>query len=366
MFQTVLVVWLCGLAPGAVPAEEGWTTLLATDSLNGWTVEGTDKSPFDVHGGVLRNTGQSNYPTWLRSEKIYENFILRFEYMPSQFAETVLYLHAPRWGRNAEVGMAIRFASHTRPSGILVGLTAEGPMILSNEWRRVEVVMDWPMLRVSVNEQVVTDVNCEKDDRLRYRFRQGYIGIGDIGYPIEFRNIRIKPLASKETWTPMFDGRTFDGWTKTGDADWQIRDGAILATKGEGYLVSKKEYDDFELMTYVRTTTCANSGIFFGWKEERPHEKQGHEIQIYNVPDAHMPTGSLYGKIRADRITSRDNEWFPVQIRVEGAHMVVRVNGETSAVAQDLVITKPGRISLQKHVGRGTIEFRDIRIRPLR
>ena len=43
----------------------------------------------------------------------------------------------------------------------------------------------------------------------------------------------------------------------------------------------------------VRTTPIANGGVFFRWKPGSLDDR-GHEIQILDVPDAVVPTGSIY------------------------------------------------------------------------
>ncbi len=57
-------------------------------------------------------------------------------------------------------------------------------------------------------------------------------------------------LSSAETaagWTLLFDGRTLSGLNSVGDSDWKVEDEALTATKGTGYLVTPKQYTNFEL-----------------------------------------------------------------------------------------------------------------------
>src|SRR4051794_33631477 len=63
-------------------------------------------------------------------------------------------------------------------------------------------------------------------------------------------------------WTSLFDGKSMDNWEKIGDANWRLEDGAVVADKGNGYLVSKNDYADFELRAEFWVDTVANSGIF--------------------------------------------------------------------------------------------------------
>jgi hypothetical protein len=48
-------------------------------------------------------------------------------------------------------------------------------------------------------------------------------------------------------WTVLFDGKTMNGWNPIGTANWKVEDGALVADNGNGFLVSKDSYTDFQL-----------------------------------------------------------------------------------------------------------------------
>ncbi len=48
-------------------------------------------------------------------------------------------------------------------------------------------------------------------------------------------------------WTALFDGKNLDNWNAIGNANWKLEDGAIVADSGNGFLVSKNAYTDFQL-----------------------------------------------------------------------------------------------------------------------
>jgi 3-keto-disaccharide hydrolase len=70
-------------------------------------------------------------------------------------------------------------------------------------------------------------------------------------------------LAQSSSWTTLFDGKNLDHWTKIGTANWRLEDGIAVADKGNGFLVSKDSYGDFELKAEFWVDDDANSGIFF-------------------------------------------------------------------------------------------------------
>ena len=63
-------------------------------------------------------------------------------------------------------------------------------------------------------------------------------------------------------WTVLFDGKSLDNFNKIGDANWRIEDGAVVADKGNGFLVTKNSYGDFQLRAEFWADEDANSGIF--------------------------------------------------------------------------------------------------------
>ena len=62
-------------------------------------------------------------------------------------------------------------------------------------------------------------------------------------------------------WTTLFDGQHLDHWDHIGDANWMLIDGEVHAFRGNGYLVSKESYKDFEIKAEFWVDTKANSGI---------------------------------------------------------------------------------------------------------
>ena len=229
-------------------------------------------------------------------------------------------------------------------------------------WVPVEVHVDYPRLHVTIHGKTVQDLDVTQNEKLRYKLRSGYIGLQDMGKRTGFRNLRIKILPTQERWTPLFNGKNLDGLSKIGAARWEIDHGVLRASDGNGYVVTDADYRDFVLFTYVRTSRHANGGIFYRWKSLVPKDR-GYEIQIENLADSNNPTGSIYTISRADTLTVRDEEWFPMQIFAKGPTTVVRVNGETVATANDLKLVRAGRIALQMHRRNAWVEFKDVRIR---
>jgi hypothetical protein len=70
----------------------------------------------------------------------------------------------------------------------------------------------------------------------------GFIAIGFISTrPPQEANAQ----ASAE-WVTLFDGKNLASFNTVGDANWRIEDGAVVADKGSGFLVTKNSYGDFQ------------------------------------------------------------------------------------------------------------------------
>ena len=61
-------------------------------------------------------------------------------------------------------------------------------------------------------------------------------------------------------WVTLFDGKNLDNWDQIGDANWKLADGVVVADKGNGFLVSKNSYTDFQLRAEFWIDDVANSG----------------------------------------------------------------------------------------------------------
>ena len=54
-------------------------------------------------------------------------------------------------------------------------------------------------------------------------------------------------MGSGGGWTSLHDAKSLDGWNRAGDANWRLEDGLAVSDKGDGFLVSRSQYKDFEM-----------------------------------------------------------------------------------------------------------------------
>ncbi|HEY2017415.1 MAG TPA: DUF1080 domain-containing protein [Bryobacteraceae bacterium] len=351
--------------------ESGFTSLFDGRSLAGWSVADGPEAAFYVNDGAIVVHESAGYPTWLRSAHQYENFDLRGEFFVKGWINSGIYLHAPEHGRNMWCGMKINIFhqvdEHPAPEsmGSIFPLVPPLKVNVKNkgEWNTFRILMDWPRLRVWSNGEPVQDLDVETVPELRHRLRSGYLGLESLSYPIRFRNLRVRELPSKITWTPLY----------TGPADlakWHISDGKpkfeavgdVLHSDGDGHFATNEKFRNFELQMYVRHAWHHNGGVLFRTDGQGSRSRH-YEIQLHDVEGAHYPTGSLYSVKRGLYPHIEPGQWWPLQLRVVDNTCLVRINGETVLDYDRLDNLEEGFIELQAHdLGRYT-QYKQILVR---
>ena len=166
-------------------------------------------------------------------------------------------------------------------------------------------------------------------------------------------------------WTTLFDGKNIDAFNKVGDANWTIADGVLQADKGMGgYLVTKQPYTDFEIRAEFWVDTPANSGIFIRCDNpQMPGAEACYEVNIFDTrPDPAYATGGIVNVAKVATPIKAGGKWNTYEIRAQGSHLMVTLNGMKTADVQD---TKHARGSFALQYGAGVVKFRSVQVRPL-
>ncbi|MGH9806755.1 MAG: 3-keto-disaccharide hydrolase [Terriglobia bacterium] len=171
-------------------------------------------------------------------------------------------------------------------------------------------------------------------------------------------------------WVTLFDGKNLDQWNQIGDANWKLEDGAVVATKGNGFLVSKEAYGDFQLKVEFWVNDAANSGVFI--RSEDPKKIAGataYEVNIYDQrPDPTYGTGAIVNVAKVDPMPKAGGKWNTYEITAKGPHLTAVLNGVKTAGGENDK-HKKGHIALQygttKVKDAGIVKFRLVEIRPL-
>ena len=178
-------------------------------------------------------------------------------------------------------------------------------------------------------------------------------------------------------WVTLFDGQHLDHWNAIGDANWMLIDGEVHAFRGNGFLVSKETYGDFEIKAEFWVDSKANSGVFIRCTDpEKVTATNAYEVNIFDErPDPSYGTGAIVNVGKVDPMPKAGGKWNVMEITAKGSTFTVVLNGQkTVDAAQDAKFAS-GRIALQHGLGvkddkgvvndRGVVKFRKVEIKSL-
>jgi Domain of Unknown Function (DUF1080) len=166
-------------------------------------------------------------------------------------------------------------------------------------------------------------------------------------------------------WVTLFDGKNLDNWTPIGDANWKLEDGVVVADKGNGFLVSKNSYTDFQIRAEFWVDPDANSGIFIRATDPaKVTAANAYEVNIFDKrPDPSYGTGAIVNVAKPSTFLKAANQWNTYDITAKGPQFTVILNGTKTVDGAQDTKNPSGRIALQ--YGAGVVKFRKVEIRQL-
>jgi Domain of Unknown Function (DUF1080) len=178
-------------------------------------------------------------------------------------------------------------------------------------------------------------------------------------------------------WVTLFDGKSLDGWDQIGDSNWKVEDGALVADKGNGFLVSKNTYTDFQLRAEFWVETDSNSGIFIRCTDpSKVNATNAYEVNIWDArPEPSYGTGAIVNVAKVDPMPKAGGKWNVYEITAKGSTLTVTLNGQKTVDGVQDAKLASGRIALQHGLGlkddkgvandKGVVKFRKVEIKPL-
>jgi hypothetical protein len=190
-------------------------------------------------------------------------------------------------------------------------------------------------------------------------------------------------------FTALFNGKDLSGWKVLGgkkEAWGADKDKGLLFVKGGGggWLMTEKEYNNFELRLEYKIPKKGNSGVALRAPFRDNPAYAGMEIQILDDPwykenykglKPTQLTGSIYDVVPPSKSAIKPpGEWNKMRIVAKGRQITIELNG-TKIVDANLddhkkrakehpgLLRKKGHLGLQSHDGR--VEFRNIYVKPL-
>lgn len=216
------------------------------------------------------------------------------------------------------------------------------------------------------------------------------------------QNKNLNTLTNKEKqegWELLFDGKSFDGWKTFNGGEvtgWEIIDGELhnsgVGSDHGGDIITKKQFENFELVLEWKIAPASYSGVFFHVQEGITDAiyESGPEYQLMvdkgwpDPLDDDQLSGANYAMHAPKNAKVKPlDEWNSIRLVVKNPHVEHWLNGK-KVVEYDLWSdewhaakaagkwadtphygeAKKGHIGLQDH--GGLTMFRNIKIRELK
>lgn len=236
---------------------------------------------------------------------------------------------------------------------------------------------------------------------LGFQWRGSPIRLAGRLFAALFFALPITSRADDKGFTPIFDGRSLDGWRGKSQF-WSVRDGAITGettkenpTDGNTFLIFQKLVADFELRLQIRIVS-GNSGIQYRSIDLGNSVVHGYQADV-DATDQFL--GDLYeeggrGSLAkgCDKIeiaedgtkavtgktcepselakALRRDDWNDYRVTAKADRLVQEINGVVTIDVIDRERNKArtvGVLALQLHAGMPMlVQFRDIRLKMLK
>lgn len=411
--------------PSSAATEAGFTSLFDGKSLAGWKMSG--EGVYLVKNGVLI-CPEGTHGNFL-TEKEFSDFVLRLDYKLQAGGNNGVGIRCPLGATGEHMsysGMEIQILDDKAPkhatikpwqfNGSVYGIIpAKNGTPKIGEWNSYEITAQGRRIKVVLNGKTIVDANLNdvRDPEVirkhpgmfRERGRIAFLSHND---HVEFRNIRIKELPTKEKentppagFSALFNGEDLTGWKgllaapndnpakraklspeefaeAQAKADqhmrdhWKAQNGEIVFDGKGASLCTKKDYADFEMLVDWKIPPRGDSGIYL---------RGSPQVQIWepDSPGQFKPadgSGGLYNNQTNQRHPLKNvdhpvGEWNRFRIIMVGEKVHVFLNGEL--VVNDTTLEnywerdKPiypiGQIELQNH--GGPLWFKNIYIREI-
>ena len=191
------------------------------------------------------------------------------------------------------------------------------------------------------------------------------------GFGLIARSANEAAAQSGSAWRTLFDGKDLANWQSIGTANWRLEDGAVIADNGNGFLVSKDDFADFDLRAEFWIEAKTNSGVFIRCTDPNSVSgKTAYEVNIWdNRPVQKYGTGAIVDVAAVDPMPHAAGRWNVYEIIAKGDTFTIILNGQKTVDGAHATKFAKGRIALQHGKGvaddSGVVKFRKVEIRPL-
>lgn len=353
------------------PTPKGFERIFDGETLNGWHLVNGHGPGYVPKDGVLvcPADGGGN----LYTNKVYKDFIFRFEYRLEPGGNNGVGIRTPEGGDAAYMAMESQILDDDHPmyanlqpgqyhsSLYRVAAAKRGAPKPAGEWNEEEIVAVGRHIKITVNGKVTVDADlnqvvdpavlAEHPGMLRDRGFVGFLGHGPV--EVQFRNIFLKDLSKpdQENKAPkgfkaLFNGKDLKNWkglvknpeerakmtpealsaaiekaTEEALKHWTVKDGVITYDGKNDNLCTPKDYKDFELLVDWKIGAHGDSGLYL---------RGSPQVQIWDNP---LGSGGLYNNQKNPSNPTRRTdkpvgEWNRFRVLMVGDKVTVFLNDE--------------------------------------
>jgi hypothetical protein len=388
------------LLPHLAQAADNFQPLFNGKNLDGWRLcNGYAKYRVE-NGAIIGTTAEGSPNSFLCTTRDYGDFVLEFEtktdptlnsgvqirsrMYPSDgvhytFDEekralrTVRHVGQRVYGYQVEISNAQQGTSggiyDEARRGWLQNVSSDvacARAFKDSEWNHYRIEAEGDRIRTWVNRVPCAEL-VDPMDQTGFIALQVHSYKGSEPAEVSWRNLRIEDRG-RHVWKRLWDGKTFNGWSTRGGAQWTLLSDSIHAKSIEGntqvgFMVTDQTFGDITTRVKFRIPK-GNSGFFVRVDERM----RGYEVEI----DATKRTGGFWDTAGRAWVTGpEDNaavfpdEWSEVSASLHGHRVVFHLNGfKTVELPNDEVGRLEGHIALQCHGAKMPTEvfFKDVEI----
>jgi len=395
LFLTCIALATCNAA--TITSQNGWVPLFDGKSLDGWTAsENQGTFTVDQDNGILIVHGKRShlFYTGPVNGGDFKNFEFYAEVKTHEHANSGIYFHTkyqkdgwPSKGYECQVNTS---HSDVKKTGGLYGVQDVNKYPPSTDGK-------WFQYYIRVVGKHVT-IKIDGKPTVNWIEPEGWSGGGrkidhgtfalqghDPGSVVHYRNIKVRPLPDNmvDGWKILFNGTEKNGlnnWRASeNEGTFSVDDHELVVHGKRSHLfytgpVNDADFKDFEFQAQVKTYPKANSGIYFHTKYQQDGwPSKGYECQVNTSHSDRKKTGGLYGvQDVLDNAPSTDGRWFHYYIKVQGKHIVIKIDGKTT-----VDWTEPedwdrggrridhGTFAIQGHDPGSIVRYKNIMVKPL-
>ena len=171
-----------------------------------------------------------------------------------------------------------------------------------------------------------------------------------------------QPSYSKSDWQKLFKNK--ETFTTNGEANWTFEKDEIcnIITSGNGYLITNKKYNSFQLEFEFNPDAVVNSGIFIRCKDTQMSYEDCYELNIWDEhPNQSNRTGSIVNRATASRKVNTIGKWNTMKIIAQNNKIQIWIN-DILTMNYNEAQSMSGVVGFQAYE-KGSICFRNIRIK---